>query len=36
MHPAAQVTLIRAGVLVMLAGVYIFRERLRKWRLGDR
>ena len=36
MHPAAQVTLICAGVLVMLAGVYIFRERLRKWRLGDR
>lgn len=36
MHPAAQVTLICAGVLVMLAVVYIFRERLRKWRLGDR
>ena len=36
MHPAAQVTLICAGVLVMLAGVYIFCERLRKWRLGDR
>jgi uncharacterized protein (TIGR02594 family) len=36
MHPAAQVALICAGVLVMLAGAYIFRERLRKWRLGDR
>ena len=36
MHPAAQVTLICAGVLVMLAVVYIFRERLRKWRLGYR
>ena len=36
MHPAAQVVLICAGVLVMLAGAYIFRERLRNWRLGDR
>ena len=36
MHPVAQVTLIFAGVLVMLAGAYIFRERLRKWRVGDR
>ena len=36
MHPAAQVSLICAGILVMLAGAYIFRERRRKWRLGER